>query len=171
MARTNKLTTLDEINDFLEQMSAFSLRKYVSWRWRLISRRINKLVRWLPIIWNDYDWDQCYFYIILERKLRDMELYFLNADLPALDTPAQQKRIKVCRILAERMTSGYYSDQSIKEIEKAIPTFFKRSFTDKLTSAEAKVFMRISERWATKEKVENDLLFAQIAKHINRWWD
>ena len=32
-----------------------------------------KFARWLPVIWNDEDYDHYYLYVILHRKLKNMQ--------------------------------------------------------------------------------------------------
>jgi len=38
--------------------------------------KINKVFYWLPVIWNDQDWDQDFFLTILHHKLVSMRKFF-----------------------------------------------------------------------------------------------
>ena len=42
---------------------------------KLKIKQLRKLIRWIPIIWRDRDWDYYFVYEILKQKLIDTEKY------------------------------------------------------------------------------------------------
>ena len=47
---------------------------------RVAKRKIKSLIFWSKVIWNDEDWDEEYFLIIIRRKLEKMHKYFSRKD-------------------------------------------------------------------------------------------
>jgi hypothetical protein len=43
------------------------------YRVKIIIRRVRNVLRWLPIIWKDTDWDYYFIYEILKQKLKHTE--------------------------------------------------------------------------------------------------
>lgn len=166
-----KTTNMLDLEVLLEKAFIPSVWTSFCWRCKKTVRRWKKFRNWFPIIWNDHDWDPIYFYAILAQKLKDMEIYYLNADMPAVDTAAQQGRIQICRVLAERLRDGYYNLQSTEELDRAIPDFFRGWPGKAHTKRETRLFHNIVTRWDRHEQFDKEYLFTQITKYIDRWWD
>lgn len=45
------------------------------WRLRRLIKSIQTTITWLPVIWNDRQWDSCYIEIILLKKITLMRKY------------------------------------------------------------------------------------------------
>ena len=69
--------------------------------------KILNIIRWLPIIWNDYDWDYAFIYDALRHKLDRTAAYlekkkrFENYELVVRD-------IRICVKLIDLVHDGYY---------------------------------------------------------------
>lgn len=108
-----------------------------------IIESIKNIIKWFPIIWQDRNWDHSYFYRILHFKLNNMEKFFSSKDAISANTLKDAKRIKIARILVERLMEDNYW-------ERAKDNFYHS------------IYM---------ENQDRKYLFDLIKKNINRWWD
>ena len=169
---------LAELDAKLEKLFHPAWFSRVQWRYTKLRRRVKKLWTWLPIIWDDHDWDDHYVYVILAKKLKDMEVFFKKPDLPSVGIELHQKRMMIGRVLAERQGEGFYSDGFHAELKSRYPTYFddiwedRKIFTlkhqDKATEA---FYRRIAKKWREKEVSERAYLFTLLTKYLPYWRD
>lgn len=81
-----------------------------------IKDRIKRVITWIPILWEDEDWDYAYMYKIFATKLKSMEVDSLI--WTTTSAPNDRKRIKMSRILCERLADEmfYYQDTYAKNL-------------------------------------------------------
>jgi hypothetical protein len=114
---------------------------------RIISK-IKNIIRWIPVLWNDYDWDHWFIYHILKTKLKHQSEhirkygYHENANYDA-------NRIDLCIRLLEKVQNEEYI-----EIPK-----------DELWTKEA------MDASIAKHDKARKLLFKILEQNIERWWD
>lgn len=119
------------------------------WRVRRIVRRLKNVLRWLPIIWNDEQWDHYYIYEVLKHKLiftaehTRKNGYHVSSDYDA-------DRMMLCVRLIEKVQNEDYLMvlQDDDDLTR-----------EKIIEAENKHFKAKS------------LLFKLLNQHIERWWD
>lgn len=80
---------------------------HIGWKLRSIYRSIRNLIRWLPIIWKDRDWDSHYIYEILKVKLQNQAKYIGNQDRHTGSKRDAQIMI-TCARLIEKVQDEYY---------------------------------------------------------------
>ena len=97
---------------------------------RKIFRFIKRLIRWLPTIWNNEDWDYEYLYDLIELKLKE----FLKAQEEdtwhvETETKRRAKQIRICLARLDRFrnwTEYYeYPMDDIKHVEIEDPKYGK----------------------------------------------
>jgi hypothetical protein len=99
---------------------------------------------WLPIIWQDRQFDHGYFYTIMWHKLKLMEKFFGSDDPCAIGADKCAKDIKVARILCGRLMNGDYSNP----------------------------FKWADWKYADRqEKQDREYLFDLMKKKVPAWWD
>lgn len=150
---------------------------------RDIWQGIISLVRWLPIIWNDRQWDQMYLFKILRVKFGLMEEFF-NKD--AINVEAQKLGAEIkncCDILDHLLEDPYFEmafnshnkkwgDLAIVENDNGIIKLERANVkTDKDKKLESKEFLKCCEK--EDELINNDinLLFDTIKNRVQYWWD
>jgi len=69
-------------------------------------KQIKNLIRWFPVIWNDFDWDCFYFYIIIKFKLQNIYKRFSEIET----NTNELKYIKQCIYLCDRVLLDNYDD-------------------------------------------------------------
>lgn len=86
------------------------------WKWHgryIISDTkygIKNIIKWLPIIWRDRDWDQKYIWDIMRFKLKNQGEHFLDYG-HFVDSEADAKRMLLCVKLIERVSEGVYESE------------------------------------------------------------
>jgi len=80
----------------------------IGWKVRDIYRSIRNLIRWLPIIWKDRDWDSHYIFEILKFKLQNQAKYIGDQDR---HTRAKRDAqiMTTCARLIQKVQDEYYS--------------------------------------------------------------
>ena len=153
-----------------------------------IKDRTAKIVKWAPIIWKDEDWDHYYVWVILHRKLKDMEEFFNSDRAMALHGKEEAKKIKVCVTLLDRLLADDYDESVFKKHHEkwGKPKFNwidvdseycklrlrqKRVKTEEDKTKEAKEFRAACKKETQMRKQDIRYLFDMMRKHIECWWD
>ncbi len=151
---------------------------------RSIKNGTKNLVIWFPAIWRDRDWDHFYLYIILRKKLSNMENYHRKYGYSVISEKTADN-IKLCVNLLDRLIEDKYCDELFKKHDKK---WGKLDFVplsepgksiltrEKIKSkkddeAESKEFKRLWKHEETLKKQDIDYLFKFMSKHIQCWWD
>jgi hypothetical protein len=81
---------------------------HIGWKVRNIYRSIRNVIRWLPIIWKDRDWDSHYIFEILKAKLQNQAKYI--GDQNRHDRSKRDAEIMItCVKLIEKIQDEYYA--------------------------------------------------------------
>lgn len=75
---------------------------------------LRNLWYWLPIIWQDRQWDHWFFLKIIEHKLHAMEGFFCDGGTHRIDTEQIADRISYCRILTTRIIQADYLSNALR---------------------------------------------------------
>ena len=159
-------------------------------------RRVKNILRWLPTIWRDRDWDDSYITEILIKKLeftRDFYLsdkaYSAEAGNVALEIQEAIDRLHVTRDSWE-----FYEDPALEQLEKKwgkttfnfIPykhdengnvlSYEMKSETENVETSKDEEQYRKEFREALEDARKQYLkdkkkAYEFIAKNIDKWWD
>ena len=155
-------------------------------------RKCKNVLRWLPTIWKDEDWDHSYIYEILIKKLEHQRDFF-SSDRPysaqAKET-ATQLQIAISLLHMTRDSWEFYEDPVMEELQKkwgkgvlrTTPTndgtdsYELHSDYDTIKNAEDKAQyskeFREGMKRARKEYMKDKrMAFKYIADNIDTWWD
>jgi hypothetical protein len=123
----------------------------------------------LPVIWQDEQWDQCYLFKVLAQKFCLMEKFYKSDCALSADRLKAARRIKVCRILCQRL---YLDDYSTRWGDPTITCFDFEDFAKKIYTAVDIRGMHVDAEHAEyMQKQDLDLLCKMMKKHANTWWD
>ena len=75
-----KYTKLIEPADSAWDDSRFKWGQYVNWRVRYFFQGIKNIIRWIPVLYKDKDWDDFYITTILQKKLEHQRAYLIHAN-------------------------------------------------------------------------------------------
>lgn len=150
---------------------------------RNVKYGIVNLVKWVPIIWGDRQWDNHYIYKVLRHKLHLTEQMIRHNGHHVRNIQDADK-IKTCVVLLDRlMEDDYHEIVSKKFYEKwGRPDFniseggllnidYPNVKNDEDEKKQVKEFRRLIV--VEEEMVKQDLalLFKMMQKHIRTWWD
>lgn len=120
-------------------------------------RFISKLRDYLPILWDDEDYDFDYMLQVLQVKIKRMRCHFQTCPMGGIH-PNQVKRIKLAEHLISRLLKGDYCRYEHNEWWN-----HDRDNEEKLC--------RIMKTALYLEDCDWNNLFDLIKKHGQRWWD
>ena len=113
-------------------------------------KQLRKLIRWIPIIWKDRDWDYYFVYEILKQKLIDTEKYIRKDGLHVFNEHDADS-IKTAIEMIEKVQTEYHLDKYLSEA-----TEWTKEGMDKAAKDHDK---------ARRE------LFKHLNNNIEKWWD
>jgi len=150
---------------------------------------IKNILRWIPIIWKDRDWDHTFLYIILYFKLSNMEKY-LRKYGHSTNAEKDADKIKVCINLLKRLMDDEYYDMVFKKHHEkwGEPKFNWFDLKDKPGYSELKIkrpnvitkkdeeiekngYNRLMQVENNLRQQDIDYLFSTIKKYHQGWWD
>ena len=76
-------------------------------------KRIKNIIRWIPVLWNDRDWDYHYTFEILKTKLKFQSKHFRKYGYHE-SSERDAERMELCIKLIDRVQNEYYFDQLIE---------------------------------------------------------
>lgn len=117
-----------------------------------IYHKIKKIIKLMPVLWADEDWDYSYIYVILLTKLRNVRVCFENTPYGCHRKDVQ--RIRVCELLLERLVKDEYWP-----------------FTDVNRSTGDKRLSEMFHREEALKKQDLELFGKYFAKYSRTWWD
>jgi hypothetical protein len=160
-------------------------RKIEIW-FRDFTTGIDNLLQWFPIIWCDRYWDSHYLFVIMKKKLMNMEKGIREADIH-VDAQSDAARIQICIDCLDRLIKDEYHDVAFKDHDKKwgdlkMELRKRRKFGQVLISrpnaiTEEQIQQEIEESkkcWEFADILQkNDLalLCEIIQKESLRWWD
>lgn len=94
-------------------------------------RGIKNLIRWIPIIWDDEDWDWVYLSLIMEAKMIWMAKHFKDHNI-VTDSENMSKELLICveamkRMRDSNLKSKYWYQQE-EECQRLLGKIIGRKF-------------------------------------------
>lgn len=137
---------------------------------RFITNIVN-IVRWIPVLWNNRDWDYCYLLNIMEHKLDSMSSHFKKHNV-FVGSEKAVKQMRICAELCKRISADdydfgpfWFNDKRIDELEKVYEHF--------LESGE--FVGTVKNTWVSyrskQRQQDMELLGKLMTKHVLGWWN
>jgi len=159
-------------------------------------RRVKNVLRWLPTIWKDRDWDDSYITEILIKKLEFTRDFYLSGKAYSAEAEKVADEIKeaINRLHMTRDSWEFYEDLAMEQLEQKwgkttfdfvpykydeygnILLYEMESETEKVNTEEEEEQYRIEfgkALDAARKQYRKDKKDAYkfIAKNIDKWWD
>jgi len=159
-------------------------------------RRIRNVLRWLPTIWKDRDYDDSYITEILIKKLEFTRDFYLSdkAYSAEADKVAEQIQEAIDRLHQTKDSWEFYEDPAMELLQQkwglttfnfepythdengGVLTYEMKSKTEKANtdkekeqySEEFRTTLKAARKEYMKDKKE---AYKFIAKNIDKWWD
>ena len=152
--------------------------------------KIKNLIRWLPVIWNDQDWDSEFTLDILLKKLEHQRNFFLSKDTHLANSweTADEIEIAISKLERTRDCWEHYEQPVHEELdvkwgkgimrtekygEHCNEILFDREFV-KTPKDEAKYKKEFTDKLAkAREEYAKDKAdaYLYLATNIDKWWD
>jgi hypothetical protein len=157
-----------------------------------LSRKIKRLVRYLPVIWNSGDWDSGFATELFRMKLEDIAVFFEGTD-GVFSTNAKYNALRIRRIL--RLFDWVYNDKHIDEFHMEMEALWGsgvNGFSSKRITTKSgqvrrslvfawedwdnadevrKSYKELMVKYENKRKKAHKLLWKLIGDNIEYWWD
>ncbi len=164
----------------------------ITYPFRDFYRRVKNVLRWLPIIWKDRDWDDSYITEILIKKLEFTRDFYLSGKAYSVEADKVADEIKeaIDRLHMTRDSWEFYEDLAIEQLEqKWGKTTFEfvpledrpgltemKSKTEKVSTEEEeeqyrKEFRKTLDAARKQYMKDKKDAYKFIAKNIDKWWD
>jgi len=165
----------------------------VRWFFIRLSMSIKNVIRWLPVIWEDKDWDYSFIYKILQFKLKNQAEYIGRRDW---HTRAKRDAeiMMTCVRLIDKINEQYYGMEYFEYYDYDMSTdnpnrFLEFNVTrDELDTYYAKyplTFKKIEAEYGDtkdrsstallmgddRQRKARKLLFKILEQNIETWWD
>ena len=150
---------------------------------------IKNLIIWFPYIWKDRNWDHTYIYIILKYKLHLTEQLIRNYGHHIKHIQDADK-IKICINLLDRLIKDEYEESAFQKHDKKwgkgkirfedckdnhklteLHIDYPKINTPKDKEDENKEFKRAIKHSNAMYQQDIDMLFNNMRKYIQGWWD
>lgn len=126
---------------------------------------IKRIIAFIPVLWNDWDFDFCCgTYRLLRKKLERLEPCLTNGHLMNGEKYGRQVK-KVIIVLDRLIEDGY----DIREIEEIDPDWMSR-MRDK-SPKWRKIHLASYHRAEKKKKRDIDFVFDVMKRWHRHWWD
>lgn len=173
-----------------------SLINNITYPFRDFYRRVRNVLRWLPTIWNDRDWDDSYITEILIRKLEFTRDFYLS-DKPyssEAKRTADEIQEAITRLHQTKDSWEFYEDPAMEQLQQKwgltafsfepyihdkngnVLTYEMKSKVEKVNTEEEEEQYNKEFRAAMKQVREQYMkdkikAYKFIAKNIDKWWD
>ena len=118
--------------------------------WGDLTWGVRNVIRWIPVIWFDADFDHSFLLEIMEYKFRRMAERHERAQVIA-DWSKVARQLRICALLCRRMSNESYSDNAA-----AGYGYGTRAWANE---------------WRNVQNQDQEMLGRIIGKHLQEWWD
>jgi hypothetical protein len=168
----------------------------ITYPFRDFYRRVKNVLRWLPTIWKDRDWDNSYITEILIKKLELTRDFYLSDKAHSVEAGNIAREIQdaIERLHMTRDSWEFHEAPAMEELEQKwgltafsfepyecnengeVITYEMKSKTEKVNTEEEEEQYRIEFGKALDEarkqyRKDKKDAYKFIAKNIDKWWD
>jgi hypothetical protein len=111
-------------------------------------KRIKNIIRWVPILWKDRDWDYWHTFEILKTKLKFQSKHFRKHGYHE-SSERDAEQMELCIRLIDKVQNEYYLDEVLRQ-----------DFTDEV------MINAINKHDKAKR-----ILFKLLEQNIEKWWN
>lgn len=143
-----------------------------------VCRKIKNIVRWIPILWNDVDWDYSSLYLLVRSKIRFMRQHQLECGNHT-DCEEVAGQMKIAEDALSRLIEDDYAkaewDAHISKFPRSKPEWIDLPDGMKQmapVSQEHHDSVRsITDKEERDYRADLDLFSKTFSEHVRKWWD
>lgn len=171
--------------------------RFLHWRIRSFFTGCHNIIKWIPTIYKDRDWDDWHIYNILQKKIEFQRKEIINANRHR-DIDCDNRDMTLALNLIERVKEEYYGTEYLDysetkfrfepiegnneyySMEQDVISENYDEYIKKYPSSVRKVLNEKPDLnkkdlcfWVAKhnEKKAHDLLHKVLKERMRRWWD
>ncbi len=183
-----KESTKNKLRSIKYSVRRFCIKVYDFFRYD-IPYGIESILRWFPVIWKDRNWDACFVFLILRKKIALMEVHHKKYG-HFVDSDKTVKELRVCRKLLDRLVKDEYEERALaphnkkwgetksriepckdnKHLAEWIMTR-PNANTPEEKEQESKEFVKLYDGAQLKRRRDINVLFKIISNRVQTWWD
>jgi hypothetical protein len=140
--------------------------------WYSLKEGVTNLIRWVPVIWRDRDFDEHYLYVILHKKLENMENFFRSEYAYTACANETADQIEEAKDIVQRLIDDAYFTDLVEHIDTTEMFSFDKSGFKTIT--EHPQYKEWSNACELSDKLRQDdknRLFEIMRDKIDGWWD
>lgn len=172
-------------------------RRYVHWRIKYFIDGVSNIIRWIPTLYHDRDWDDYYITKILQKKIEHQRECLVKSNRYTAVNEDNYWMTVVLNLI-EREHEDYYSIEYQEFVKEDIVFKEDRSIEFKLVEDNSDAYLKkyknalrrmIKENYMNvQEKMHNGkslafllasynqercraLLYKILERHLKRWWE
>jgi len=142
-------------------------------------RNIKNIIRWIPVLWSDRDWDHGFIYILLHKKLEHMEEFFRSDKSYTSDATEVAEEIKAAKELAYRLFKNNYLNEALIDFENkygenaifTVANFEDGKLTWTVDDEKMEMFRKACRDSDINYETDKEKLFDLMKEKVNGWWD
>jgi hypothetical protein len=165
-----------------------SWRRFVHWRIRYVIDGVRNIIRWVPVLFHDRDWDDYFITKMLQKKIEhqrkylvehnrhltvDKDNFWMTVILNLIE--AEHEDYYGCEYMDYYETEGFLSDNLIVDnLDEYINKYpgAKRAVLKKYPNHDFSEKKRLAFYMSGhRQKKCRDLLFEILKRKSNQWWD
>ena len=171
-------------------------------RWKLqnlrsflenIPNNIIMICQWIPILWNNWDWDYNFLMDVMQYKIQRMSNHIKEHDR-LMNSQKYAAQMQLCADTIQRLREDNYIEHEVEEhnskwgqlicesipLEEEHPSFgilYKMDLYHEkarelgLEDQEQEEMQALRELEDARRQADWDLLFSQMRENIQSWWD
>jgi hypothetical protein len=148
---------------------------FYSWYGTLRSffKSLKRTIEYIPVVWNNYDWDHVYLLKIMQYKIQRMRKHHEKVRL-FVGVERTIDQLKLCEVLLDRLIKDDYTDELYKQhCDKWYPNqdIFERLKNHLDEPVERREFKQIMDHEEYMRKQDMEYLCKVMTKHYRSWWD
>ena len=124
-------------------------------KWRNFTYGVKNIIKWMPVIYKDRNWDQWFIYEILKTKLEHQAEYMLHHG-HLENSIKYAEEIHKCIEMINTVQNETIIDTELASIN--------------LQDDSQEVWEKLSEADRKQTQAKKDL-FVYMEEHIEHWWD
>jgi hypothetical protein len=139
--------------------------------WSRLKWGVWNLIVWFPVIWRDRQWDDHFLYAVMLKKLQRMEKLQRKYGM-SVDSHLYAKQMRICIFLLKRMMKDdYYRIPASQRKAMDERTDYISYLNRDMPRREHQDILDAVELEGHLEKMDRELLFKTLRKHVRKWWD
>jgi hypothetical protein len=148
---------------------------------------VKNVIRWIPILWQDRDWDDYYITKILQFKIENQREYLVKANRH-VDIDRDNKWMTLVLNLLEREHESYYAMEYLDYVTYSSTDFMKIEsdeldlYLSKYKSAVKRIYKLYPNQEFNTHKLAlylsnynqqrcRNLIFEILKRYSAQWWD